>query len=453
MKIVSSFLTLPRWYLITFGVVFFCYLGGWFYTIHIAAIERAAGAAYVMPVGPHDSSSYAALSDALLQGHFSEGAEQYEYFHTPGYPAFVAAIRFVTGGSYFAVTFIQVLLVFATALMTFVLGSILVSEKVGLWASLLFLANPLVPSIAFLIATDTLFMFLLTLGFLLIVKYAREHMAQATFAAAVCFALAIYVRPVGFVAFPIFIAPLLAFALPLKKKVYAGAAMLLVIAVILVPWMLRNKAHSGVFSFSSLFSLNMAYYEIPHYLSWHNSITIADGILQVEKESGVPRGPDVFGYPANWYNLSYTPALDRYIFSTVEKSFLSYAVWHIYNSSGFFLNPAINPPDRSVNLKQLLAQGRIGEFVKEVMTPWWLFLERLSILLGIILAAAGLWRLRRMPLAWAFALIICYLAVLGGPSATSRLRLPIEPILSIYMIVGTLAAIGKIRPSALERVS
>jgi len=51
-------------------VLFICYLGGWGYTIHLAHIEQAMGAATIMPVGPHDSTSYANLSQSLLQGHF-----------------------------------------------------------------------------------------------------------------------------------------------------------------------------------------------------------------------------------------------------------------------------------------------------------------------------------------------------------------------------------------------
>jgi 4-amino-4-deoxy-L-arabinose transferase-like glycosyltransferase len=412
-------------------------LGGWCYTIHLSQLQQARGSAVVLPVEPHDSNSYANLSESLLAGYFAEPGEAYEYFHTPGYPAFVAAILFITGGSFFAVTFVQLFLVFAVALMTYVLGRALISERVGLWASLLFLVNPLVPFISLIVLTDILFTFLLTLSFTILVTQFDKRPAFATLCAALVFAAAVYVRPVGFIAFPIFIAFMFMGAAPFKKTLAYAALMLAIIGVLLVPWMLRNRAHSGVLSFSSLFSLNMAYYEIPHYLAWHNNMTIADGIKKVETDSGVPQGTDANGYPANWYDLTYTPQLDRYIYKTILANPVSYAFWHIYNSSGFFLNPGVNPlGGRTVNLKKLLAQGQILTLLKEAATPWWLFVERILIFVGLALIAVAVWRLRRKLFVWLFLFIILYFAVLGGPSATSRLRLPVEPLLSILMAAG-----------------
>jgi len=69
-------------------------------------------------IRPHTQTSHKVFYKAI----FGEPGVQYEYFHTPGYPAFAAAILFITGGSFFAVTFVQILLVFCIALMTLVLG-------------------------------------------------------------------------------------------------------------------------------------------------------------------------------------------------------------------------------------------------------------------------------------------------------------------------------------------
>lgn len=442
---------LPRWYVAVIGVIFLGYVGGWFYAIHLAHEQRMRGEAFVMPVGPHDSTSYANLSESLRHGYFAEPGEAYEYFHTPGYPVLVASIRALTG-SYFAVTFLQILLVFCTAFMTYLLGRALVSEKVGYGASILFLLNPLVPYIALYILTDTLFTFLFTLGLVLLVVGAPRRLWASSVGAALCFACAVYVRPVGFIAFPIFIAPLFVLAAPFKTKLSVGIAMLALITVLLTPWMWRNKVHSGVFAFSSLVPLNMAYYEIPHYLAWHNHITIAEGIGQVEKESRVPQGLDASGYPANWYNLASAPALNHYIRETVQGSFFSYAVWHLYNSTGFFLNSIlVSSVGSSINLKHLLAEGKFGAFLQAVTTPWWMFVGRVAVVVGLILMLYGCWRLRRNPRMWVFLLIICYFAALGGPSAAARLRLPVEPLLSIFIVVGMYALLERTAYPFLKR--
>ena len=427
---------MPKWYLLAIGVIFAAYVGGWLFTIHIASEQRLAGAPTIMPVGPHDSTSYALLSDSLLYEHrFRQPGTEYESFLTPGYPIFATVIRFCTGGSFFAVTFVQILLVFAVALMTRRLGTAVVSARVGNLASLLFLLNPLVPSIAFYVLTDTLYLFLLTLGFLLIVTRLPKHPYQTAAIVGLVFTAAAYVRPVGFVSYPIFIAPLLALALPWRKKIALSFVILATVSVLVIPWMLRNKAESGVFGFSSLVELNFSYYTIPHFWNWKDGVSLVDGLARVEQESGVSRGTDAAGYPQNWYDIKSSPALRAYIKSVILSS-PAFIPWYLYNSTGFFVNTAISPAHSSANLKQLLLQRKWGAFFQAVTTPWWLVLERAGILCAILLAAFGFWNLHRMPLAWAFAFVIAYLAALGGVASQARYRLPVEPLLCLFIISG-----------------
>jgi len=435
---------LPRWYVITLSVLFVCYTGGWLYTIHLAQVEREQGAAFIMPVGPHDSTSYANLSEALLLGRFAERDMRYEYFHTPGYPAFVAAIR-ALGGSYFAVTFLQVLMVFAVALMAAAIGMLFLPQTVALVASIVLLVNPVIPANVYYILTDVPFMFLMTLGFTLLAIWAPKRPMQAALTAAVVFAAAIYVRPVGFVAFPIFLAPLVALSIPNKEKIRAGLAMLLLIVVLLFPWMIRNKIDSGVLGFSSIISFNMAFSNLPHFWADTEGLPLSEGMARVATESGVPQGNDSLGYPVNWYDLASSPALDAYALRTILASPFSYAAWHLYNSLGFFINPAFNAADASVNLKLLLARGRFIELFREVAAPWWLFAERIGLLFGAAFFALGIWKLRKEPLAWAFVFIIAYFSALGGPSAQARYRLPVESQLSIFITAGILLLIERVR--------
>jgi 4-amino-4-deoxy-L-arabinose transferase-like glycosyltransferase len=431
----NFFKTLPLWYVAVLGILFALYLGGWGYTIHIAQVQTAAGQTPVMPVNEHDSTSYANLAQSLLSGHFAEPGQAYEYFHTPGYPAFVAAIYAVTH-SYFAVTFIQILLVFATALLTYVLGTRILSPKVGMWASILFLLNPLTPVHAMYIVTDTLYTFLLILGFTLIVTKFTTKPLVTTLAVAALFAVAVYVRAVGFIAFPIFILPLLALQYPWKKKIGYAALMLGIIALALVPWMYRNYTHSGVFSFTSLVAFNMSFYSIPHFWSETQHIPLDQAILKVEKESGVPRGLNAQGYPMNWYDLASSPKLEAFVKNAVLREPFKYIAWHLYYSTAFFVAPAIAPQHLTKNIKGLLLKGQVKEAASALLEPWWYAAERASLVLGFMLLVLGIWRLRRNLLVWAFVLVILYVAALGGPSTAARYRLPVEPLLAVLMVAG-----------------
>ncbi|HEV8666999.1 MAG TPA: hypothetical protein VN665_04125 [Candidatus Paceibacterota bacterium] len=394
------------------------------------------------------------MAQSILQGHYFDSSTDnspYEYFHTPGYPSFVAVLLFISGGSFFTVTLVQIILVFAIAIMTMLLGQVLISKQIGQWASILFLANPLVPSIALYVLTDTVFMFLLTAGFCSLVFLVPRRPLWGILSAGLIFGAAVYVRPIGSIAFPIFIA--LLFALPLSwyKKFALSIGMLAIIVTLMLPWMIRNKIDSGVFSFSSLFSLNMAFYEIPHYWTWHGTMTLSQAIQKVAQESGVPEDGNAAGYPTNWYNLASSPAINHFVIQAVLQSPFSYGVWHLYNSvGGFFLNPAINPPNQQINLKQLLARGRFDIFFRSVITPWWLLLERIGIAFGLLFVAFGIWNMRYKPFAWAFLFVIFYFSILGGSAAESRLRLPVEPLISILLVSGAVYLLERIFTKALK---
>jgi hypothetical protein len=132
---------------------------------------------------------------------------------------------------------------------------------------------------------------------------------------------------------------------------------------------------------------------------------------------------------------------------------LSYASWHLYNSIGFFINPAIETNDPRINLKLLVARGHLVQALQVVASPWWLLVERLSILLGLLLGIIGVWALRKEPLVWSFVFIILYLAALGGPSSQARYRLPVEPILSIFMVTGIFFVLKIVRTFNLKKAA
>ena len=436
--------SLPTWYLVAVAILLGVYLFGWAHTMQVAEEQRARGETIIQPVVPTDSHEYAKLSDSLLEGRFSTPSAEFEYFHTPGYPVFVAGIRTATGGSFFAVTLVQIVLTLAVVFMTREIGKVLVSSRVGEAASLLLFASPIVWQMSLHIMTDVLFMFLLTAGFLIILKKFIHAPYQTIVAAGALFAAAVYVRPVGFLAFPIFVAPLLAAHGTWKKKIVLAVAMLGIVTLLAVPWMARNWVQSGQFAFSSIVQFNFAYYYLPHFWSWKEGTSIDEGIERVERLSGVERGTDAEGHPANWANLAYAPELKRFIMPELLSAPLSYGFWHLYNSAGFFLDISVKPPPK-YNLKKLLAEGRIAELVRAVSDPWWALAMRLGLLLGWCLFALGVWHLRRSLIVWAFVCIVIYLAALSGPSAQARYRMPVQPIISVLVAVGGLYTLERLR--------
>ena len=112
------------------------------------------------------------------------------------------------GNSYFVVTLAQIFLVFSSVIIIRRLGALFHSHKVGEVASTIFLLNPLVLTLSLIILTDILFLFLFLFGFYL--AFSSHYSKSKIIFTSIIFALAIYVRPMGVFALPIFVAPFLA---------------------------------------------------------------------------------------------------------------------------------------------------------------------------------------------------------------------------------------------------
>jgi 4-amino-4-deoxy-L-arabinose transferase-like glycosyltransferase len=467
MKRSNFFLQMPRWYVITLLVFFAFYIFCWLATGQILvteshAVAQMSAAQHVFSGSSGDSVTYVGLASSMLHGYFALPGEAYEYFRSPGYPGFIAAVEFF-GGSYFVVTFLQILMAFATALMIRALGTKYLDARIGIVASLLFLLNPIVISLTLQIMSDLVFTFLLLLGVTIILFFVQKEkdahtQISAVILAALVFAAATYVRPAGLVTLPLFIAPILVASLSVTRKFWYAVLLAGVFLLALLPWMIRNYDHSGVFSFSSLAAYNLTFYNVPMF----EAATQHDSLLSEEAKIATTLGVPI----SEWGNLSESPTLEKYDKSILLKSPVQYAAYHLFESTGFFVNSGLGPflsfmsvpfhyslpPTSKLNLKDLLLQGKITLFVQTVISPWWLFVERIFLAIGGVLAIFGVFVKRREPFVWLAAFIILYFAALAGPVAEARYRLPAEPFLATLIASGLIALYSVYGPSFCQRV-
>ena len=247
-KEIGSF---SRWFTAVLVGIFVLYVSLWFFTIHISALQQTQHITPTLPVVAEDSAEYADLAQSLIQGNVFSMNGQFETLRTPGYPLFVAAIKTI-GGSYFAVTFVQIFITLLSAFVIRRIGMRFASQKVGEIAAMLFLINPVTLTLTLLIYSDILFLLLFTLGFYRALILEETGLLKQILLVSILFALAIYVRPIGLLAIPIFIAPIIASSLASKLKWKAVGILLVCIALLIAPWMVRNYLRTGVFSFTSI---------------------------------------------------------------------------------------------------------------------------------------------------------------------------------------------------------
>lgn len=189
----------------------------------------------------HDSTLYFvedsaiywnSVQDWLDSGGFNykgkvPGGEAYLpiFERVPGYTIFLLGVRGLFGTSSFAVVVVQSVLDAGTCIAIARIGSIL-SIRIGFLAGLLaaFWPNMIIHSA--MILTDTLFLFLTTLALLCLFRVLRKHDIRYAMATGICVGLAIAVRPVAQFA-PICIALLILFECLRQQSGFIRTSLLL----------------------------------------------------------------------------------------------------------------------------------------------------------------------------------------------------------------------------------
>ena len=239
-----------------------------------------------------DSEDYAELAVSLAaDGAFARDGQP-EVFRTPGYPL-VLALAMAGGESWpLWVALLQIAAGLLTVYLTFLLGGLLWSRRVGLWAAGLQAVNPLSIAADVRVLSDSLYALLLVLAVVLVVHHVKSSRVWPAAAAAAALGVSCYVRPVGVVPVVIVLAVLAGRALvrlgsrrgearKLGRVFFLSAvASLLIVA----PWTLRNHLVGGYPGFSSAAQVNTFHYEAPAVLARTRGMSPAEAREYLDDE-------------------------------------------------------------------------------------------------------------------------------------------------------------------------
>ena len=215
---------------------------GW--ALHLPASDASLAA---LP----DQAEYLALGRNLLNGRglqfvdirFGEGGLVKAY-RTPGYPAFVAAC----GGRLTVVRLAQAVLDTSTVLAAVLLAGRWLRPAFSLLAGAAVAANPFLVYFSGLILSETLFISMLVWGMVLLV---RTRGTVGWLGGGLLLALSILVRPSG-LGLPLVLGISSVFVIapraPVPRRGWplpAGATLLLMTVLVLLPWAVRNKLAVG----------------------------------------------------------------------------------------------------------------------------------------------------------------------------------------------------------------
>lgn len=406
---------------------------------------------YQFPVLSQDSPDFVRLADSILYtGIFKLAPNQPEVFRTPGYPLFMTIIKCVFG-NYRVVPLFQILLVALSAILIFRIGKKIATPLVGTVAAVLYVLSPSTIFHSFILLTDSLFTSLIVITIYLLFFRENKLNIYAIGATGFLLGFATLVRPIGlyisilFLVFFIFYQNY--YHADEKRKVFIGSACFLILFIgTLLPWSIRNKIIFGRFAISTINVFNLAYYNVPDFLSAKFG---SDSVEFKNFRSTVDSIPSPVARSFQEY-----PRLKSMVMQEIKNDPFGYLKFHILGTSKFFLSSNLryvvlsiqypifqekfglnlNSPD----LLSLIAHNKINEFVKALKSQPLISLDRLWMIFvsASCFISMILFTKRKLIYGLLFSVIILCVALLTGPVSIPRYRLPVDPF--IFLLISYL---------------
>lgn len=399
--------------------VFLLYLCSWFYSIHLSKI-LISDPFFSPPVMGSDSLEYKTLADSIItKGYFSLDGINPETFRVPGYPLFIALLFGLTG-SYFTVTFFQILIVFATAYLIFKIGQLVYSELVGKIGASLFLLDPTTIFHSLVILSDNLYVFILVLACYLFIKNRYEQSLVAVCTWSLLLGVSVLIRPISVFILPVFLVFLFFLNSGFKNSLFKK----IIVAVIcfcipVIPLIVRNYMQDGVSAVSSLSGFNLAYYNLPMFFEDTKGIPKEE----TRRLLGVEEGTVSF---MNAKRLVHSSELGNKVKPLLIDNISSYIPWHIRETAPFVFASSIKTFFASLN------QAGVTNFVASKTL---VFIERLFWALVFTSPFVAFYGDKNRLLTLLFICLIAYFALLTGPVAYVRYRMPVEPFVFLTVPV------------------
>jgi len=406
-----------------------------------------------------DSEDYAELAVSLAaDGEFARDGQP-EVFRTPGYPL-VLALAMAGGESWpLWVAVLQIAAGLLAVYLTFLLGGLLWSQRVGLWAAGLQAINPLSIAADVRVLSDSLYALLLLLAIVLLVHHVKSSRVWPAVAAAAALGVSCYIRPVGVVPVGIVLAVLAGRALVRLRSrrgearkagrvfLLSAVASLLIVA----PWTLRNHLVGGYPGFSSAAQVNTFHYEAPAVVARTRGISPAEArehlddelqrVLQdvasptpgqVAAAKGAVGGEVLRDHPGLWV-------------ATHLKTSLATLLPGI---TGVLEVLGVTTGQRGT-LEVLQTRGlqaAVRHYFGGATWAFWLCLPAVALLVCkyVFVLVCGVRALRGGAGAWVMLLVVVALIFVAGPAATPRFRVPVAALLSVLAAAGWVTLLERV---------
>ncbi len=384
-----------------------------------------------------------------------------ELFRTPGYPLLLSLGVWLGHVEFITIT-LQILLSCATTYFVFLLARELFSDaRIATWSALAYSLEPISIISSNWLLSDTLFTFLLAAALFCLIRFVKMRQPLLLGLSAIIYALAVYVRPIGYFLPLVLAIVLLVWAIVKREKnwlAHAVAFGLLSFAFV-GAWQLRNKVETGYAGFSAAVDYNLYFHQVAALKAKEQRVPfyqVMDELGFYSREKYLSQNPEQQTWPiAQQYEFMRSEgvkatwrdplaAANIYLHGLVISMFDPGAseylrLFRLYPKSGRILNGVVS-------------EGIIATTIKLVATNP--LLSILTGLLGMMLLTyyaltfiglkSGAIQFN-LPMWLLLTTGIYLLALSGGTIAASRFRLPVMIVVCILAGQGLSIALSRIQ--------
>jgi hypothetical protein len=414
-----------------------------------------------------DQDIYVNLGLSMLQtGDFVRQEVNDFYVETarmPLYPAFLSAVWSLSGYNPWIIIFLQLVIDALSCVMiglivsqfvsgSFILGGVLSTFNMNMIAS------------SGMILTDSLFLFVFTLCLYAILIYLNKKELKYMILLSIMLSLSVLTRSVSYYLIPIFGVALLWYLISnnvrITKLFVHITTFVLIVAVLLGVLVNRNYQQFGTIEITSQSGVHLSKYLVPLVIHFSEGKTYSEAATEVTSMAKHCKSSSLVNNKIDAFKLSHCEsriAIDRLLDISTVKITYAWLVGSVLNlsSSGVMVTPWLRslPHQSFYNTPGDTFVHKIVTFITDAGSIKYIVATLISNLISFlmfILKCFGAYLMvknrRHYIGGWGVFFVlgtIFYFLLITGPVLGVKYMLPIEPLLTILLVIGIRGVINK----------
>lgn len=381
-----------------------------------------------------DESDYHGIAVSLTQGEgytLANGTTTAR--RPPLYPVLLAALYKITGPSPAAARVLQAMLGGVIVWLVFPVARRYFTTQTAWWAAVATALNPFLIFLSGYMLTENLYIVVLLCLLLVVPSVGAVRSWRHAAAAGVLLAVASLARPTGFAVAEWFVVVYVLFAaVPLRERVTRTLVVVAALAIVLMPWAVRNyrafdrfilfTTHGGITFYQGN---NPRVLEVPQYRGNVAPLDQLPGHEELSRMTQIEREDAAWAMGKQFLREN-----KREVPRLLCNKFLRF--WRFKSDTGLSGIRSGWWFSKDSALGRIAASLDIGFVYALVAIPLFVF--------GLVVTWRH-WRVLLLP----YGLIVCHTAISLVFHGSLRMRSPIEPIIAIMAAEGLVRIIGRVR--------